>query len=265
MNPSFQLLHFVVDPFTREKLPLGAVVRTMDGAEVVVTDRHAGPACLGGVGTSTLFRMLTERLRVSPGLSDFSKTLGPHVVSGPEMVIPAGFEGAAADWVRAFLSVKHTTGAPLQLRAPAVRRDSAGARFFQTYKVKKYVKSKYRGPDARRRSVDPITHWVSGAKDLLLMEPILGAHRHYEEELREVAQRFFAWRTVLAKKSQTQSPIFVAYVFPGHRDDAVAAARELLAQGDAQVVDVDNPEHRDEFLARIVEVARSGTASLQLH
>jgi hypothetical protein len=266
MTARYRIVHFVPDPFLGGRVPIAALLEDHGRVTVVRVPHLPGPQCLGSRARAHTVQLLLADLETVASLDTRPVVAGPQALFDLPVPVPAGI-GDPAAWLAALLAA--TTPAPNtppQHRAPP--RTTVGYRFFEQFKVAKFVERGFelRGNDARFRPAEaplrPISHFVDGARKILLLEPIVVDHANVGDEVREVATSFGAYKHLLSEERQSDQAQFIAYVLharTGKEFDGVVKKLERLAD---EVVNVNAVPSRERFLALIETVGKSGQRSL---
>lgn len=268
MSARYRLVHFVPDPFLGGRVPVAALVE-QDGAVSVARLPHLpGPACLGGQAAWSLVQIVLDDLAETTRFDHPPDCLGPQALFDKVRLVPAGVVDAK-NWVEATLAA-HTEAphpeAPEQPHRP--HRSTWGYRFFQTHKVDRFVRKTFRpGEDAGgflqgASMLGPISHFVAGAAEVLLMEPIVPRRPNWEDDVRGVAKTFAAYKTALRQERGARRASLAAYVLAGGQERARKAIFRDLARWADLVVDTASDGPRARFLEHIVSTGRSGTPEL---
>jgi hypothetical protein len=216
--------------------------------------------------------MIVAAIARAPNLQRLPVEAGPHAVLSEPLPIPTSVADPAL-WLAHYVLPGRVEGrAKLPERQFAIRREVVGRRFFEQYKVDRWVKRKlnprHLGQTISRLSASEITHYVAGTDQLLLLEPVVATRQDFDKNVAKVNQLFLAWRQLFgeAPKSQTpQTPRFIAYTFPFGLRDRVANVRDVLARHRFEVVDVDAPGEREGLLNSVRQVGLSGETVSSIH
>lgn len=263
MTTQYRLIHYIPDPFTGDRVTLGAMVRTESGVRVEVASRIPGAACLGSLQAQMQVACAVEQLRF---LSDFERLpfkMGPHFVLEPVCEI-AMSEKQTLQWLRESLLPR-----PLELAeresspARAPRRATRGRSYLKQFNADHYVRrfqpSRDLGDLAELGSTLPsISQSVRGSGELLLLEPILPMRAHLERDLRQVATGFWAYRGFFEKHPMPNSVRHYAYMLPGGDEATRAFAMEQLRDASDAVYDMTSMNQRGDFIDQIREIGESG-------
>jgi hypothetical protein len=270
MSAFFQLIHFTPDPFTGQRFPLGAIVAEAGGkVRVAKVERLPSAACPGDRSLAVTVRRLHARLDAIQSTEKLPAVFGPYAtLSGPQ-AIPSGVQDALS-WVQELLEPK-SPAAPKPATPRGAQRSTYGYRFFETFQVTCFVRKTFRpasdwGGWFRRHAagLQQVTHWVAGEQTILLMEPIVPARRQFDQDLREIATRFGAYRYALESADNGRECRLAAYVTAGGHPDQRAAARETLGPFAHLVVDTTDDRARDRFLSDIRRVGSEADAQQEL-
>lgn len=259
MTARYRLVHLTPDPFSGARLPLGAVVVGRNGEVQIAKVAHLPLACLGNRGLQLAVQRLHARLDTIRSDASLPPAFGPYATLSDAVVIP----DAVADplrWVDELLNPAR----PQEHRTPEPRgaqRARLGYRFFETWKVDRFVRKTFRPRQDGRAwlgqhaaGLPELSHWVDGREGVLLMEPVVPSRARFATDLKELAQRMGAYRYALERANPVRSGQLIAYVTAGGDPDRRVAARETLAPFAHEVVDTDDDAARERFLAAIRRV-----------
>ncbi len=265
MSASYRIIHFVPDPFSGARVPVGALVDYGPGRSVrfAPAGHLPGPGCVGGRRMYSVMSMVSEMLGKHPVDQGVPPSISPMASIGPTQPVPAGVSDPLL-WVQSFVLPRHIRDPEDQpQRAPAgPRRETVGYKFFEQWKVHPFVKKHFKPeslPGVLPKAATDIAHFVSGQNEILLMEPLIPSRSTFEDDLRHTSEQFLAWRQLFRQARTSRQPSFIAYVFGGP-DAASAEAKRVLSQSAAEVVSVDVTYQRDQFLAAIRRVGATGSS-----
>lgn len=259
----YKLIHFVPDPFSGGRVPVGALVEANDRVGVVLAGHLPGADCLGSYKSAALMRMLVRDLnRVDK--FELPVCISPHAKLDAEHVIPDQIRDPFA-WVQKHIlphKPEQGEGQKLKLHDPIIRRATIGFQFFQNWKVHHHVRQTFKpGRDwnnwlkSGQDVLEPISHWVAGKEQILLMEPIIpeDAHHKFDDEIRKVAQRFLSYRGFFEKNQPeaNRQGQLVAYILPGIGRDLRVKAFAKLDVATDEVVDFTAEKDRSRFFERM--------------
>ena len=200
MSAYYRVVHFAPDPLSGWRVPIGALLSHADRPVFVQANWLPGPSCLGGEATSAVMRMIVAAIARAPNLQRLPVEAGPHAALSDVVPVPASVSDPAR-WLAEHI-LPGRAQAKLPERDYAARRDVVGRRFFEQYKVDKWLKRKLSpsdlGKTVPRLSASEITHYVWGKDALLLLEPMVATRSTFEKDLAEVSQLFLAWRQLLS-------------------------------------------------------------------
>lgn len=259
MTPGYRLIQFVPDPFLPTALTIGAFVESHEGCRFELAE--AGEGVLSSstsAAATTLFRAVVAELRnLDSGRLPLS--LGPHVRMGERVPLPAGVSDAAS-WVTSFVLPAQASVQKRERRHQRTRRATVGKLFFKQYHVSQFVKTRFR-PEmlgASQRLVKPVTHYVRGTLETMLLEPVYLDSDRFDEELQEAAGTLLAWET-LARKT-TENLVFTVYAL-GSSAQHLKLLRDGVGDTRIQVVDTEHSTER----AALLQSIRVASLARQLH
>lgn len=271
MNARYRIVHFVPDPFLGTRLPIAALVEDRGRLHVANVPNLPGPQCLGGVGAWALVQTILADLHEAWAFDRPPECLGPQAVFGEERRVPGGVENART-WVERLLA-SHVhrqlpPDAPEHPHRP--QRSTLGYRFFQNYKVEKFVRKTFKpGVDAGRflrgaAALGAISHFVEGASEVLLMEPIAPRRPQWEDDVQRVAQMFGAYKTARLHERGPRKAALTAYVLEGGSADARTSIIRDLTPFVDDVVDTASAGMRGRFIEHIKATGRSRNPELPM-
>lgn len=269
MSASYRLVHFTPDPFTGARLPLGAVVVARNGDVRVAKVNHLPLACLGDRALQIAAQRLHARLDGIGSAEVLPPAFGPHATLGEVVAVPDGVPDPLG-WVDALLNPPRSR----ERRAAEPRgaqRSSFGYRFFETWRVARYVRKTFRpGTDwegwlgTHAAGLPELSHWVSGTDEVLLMEPLVPSRVRFEADLKDIAQRIGAYRYAIEQAENGRKGRLIAYVTAGGHPDQRVEARETLAPFAHEVVDTDDDAARERFVATIRRIGSEGDPQISM-
>lgn len=260
----YKLIYFVPDPFSGGQIPIGALVEDNSRVEAVIPSHLPGAECLGSLKSAALMRMIIRDLNLVTKF-ELPRCISPHAKLDSEHILPAQIKDPFA-WVQKHILPRKpdlTEGQKEQkLHDPIVRRATIGYRFFQNWCVHHHVRQTFKpGRDwdswlkSGRDVLEPISHWVAGKQEILLMEPIVpeDAHHKFEDETRKVAQRFLSYRGYFDKNRPEagRQGQLVAYILPGISRDLRTKAFAKLGVASDEIVDFSAENQRSRFFDRM--------------
>lgn len=256
----YRILHFVPDPFTGAQFPIAAIAERIDGGvEIVRPASTPNPTCVGGIGRAMLVRAALGDLAGIETIERLPSSLGPQVIATDLAEIPADVD--ARTWLADGLfpaPVVDPVEGDDDATSIRTRRASEGMRFFENYGIGRYIRKQYRPPTTAARLFGPISHYVQGRSETLLMEPISFRRSKAADEFRSVARILAAYRATLRDTEQTT--LLGYFLAGGPADERTRAIHEL---GEVvQVVDTAVPRQRDELIDRIRAVGTTGDVDL---
>ena len=254
MRSRFRIVHFLPDPFSGLRIPIGALVEHGRSVRAAVAPSLPDARCVGGQAAWSLMRMLAEELTTANDFGELPRSFGPQAVLADEQDLPAGVADPVR-WIE-----EHILPQPAAIshagKSPA-RRDHAH-KFFRTYGVERYVTDRFDGRliNATPGAMKPIDHFVQGRVDLLLMESLLTKRKSFASDVTDLSGKFLGCRQLFERRPSPFVPDLVAFAFGGD-DDALEYARGVLRESGARLVDVETPSERDRLVRQIREVGDS--------
>ena len=258
MTPGYHLLQFIPDPFSGTTITFGALVESGDGWRFA--EASAGELVLpSGIARAAthLFRALLAELQGlrAPRLP---MSIGPHVRLQPRAEVP---EGAIdpVQWVTAFVLPAASRARP-ERRTPRTRRSTIGKLFFREYKVGRFVKSHFKPEMAggHARTVRPISHYVTGERETLLLEPVYLEADNFQNEVQDVCSTLLAWQSVVRRQQHAANFSFSVYAL-GASMENLRYLGDALSDTKIELVDTANDAQRRGLLAHIRSAAESTT------
>lgn len=259
MTSGYHLLQFVPDPFAETAITFGALVETA-GAwrfEPAGPGERLLPPALPAAAT-TLFRSLVAELHslTAPRLPI---SLGPHVRLKPRLDVPSGVDDPAR-WVVSHVLPVADVLVRSERRHQRTRRSTLGKLFLRQHQVAKYVHAYFK-PEmlgARAHSMKPISQYVVGGHETMLLEPVYLDTDHFEQELQEVTGTLFAWESLTRRRKQ-QNLSFSVYALGSSRNN-LQFLSESLSESGVTIVDTSMQAERQRFVASIRTIAESTDA-----
>lgn len=273
MSAEFRVVHYLTNPFLGGRIPVAALVRVGGSVRLVRAQHLPGTECLGGPKHLAALRMILENLDVSPDFDRLPQSAGPFAVMTERLPVPAEISDPEK-WVRCHIL---PTALPDVSRTREPNRSTFGYEFFRRKQVHRYVKKRFNPREhwsslfgeekfaiSTEMSTDPIAHWVEGAADVLLMEPLLPNRSSFSRELHGVARNFSAYRYHLDRSRTTKSISLVVYILRSSSRERREQAMLSLQDTAHRVVDLSSPEEEKGFLHDIRTIGESGMLSLSL-
>lgn len=190
------------------------------------------PQCLGGEQASATVRLILDSLRREARIGELPMSVGPQAQLGEARPVPQGVSDPAA-WIKEnVLPRRPQREDELGETAPlGAQRATAGYRFFETWHVSQWVKKRYLPPEltgwSRPHVAPDISHYVSGASRVLLMEPLVTTREAFEKDLEQVGRAFLGWRGLQRYVTLPQEPTLITYVHGGSQNAVMEAKRAL--------------------------------------
>lgn len=277
MTARFRLVQYMPDPFAGTKVTVGALVESNGRVELVRAPLLPGPHCVGGRSAWVTMQLALDALSTCSALDVRSGEVSALAGLTEPRRVPENVENPVA-WVESFVLPQRGAGdQDNKETANRQRREALGFRFFSQWHVDQFVRRKFSAEAISARLVTggkglpqvkhPISHYVAGASELLLMEPIIGTRAKLTDDLKGLSESFLAYRSLFEMASMARQPTFIVYVLTGGYEGAVTEAHEVLKGAAHQIINVDDPAQRMPFLQRITAVGRTGgdQGSLRLH
>lgn len=270
MSATFRFVYYSENPFVGARIPIGSIVREADGRlRVAKVDALPSVECLGSRSAAVGLRRLIDQLDGIHVFDALPPVFGPYTVLGEERAVPFGVEDAVS-WVQRLLA--RPAPDPKQPKfVRGVQRASLGYRFFETWQVARHVHKTFNPrhdwPDRlaslkQIAGLPSITHWVGSSNRLLLMEPVIAERPQFDNDVKEIATRFLAYRYALGKMAETAEDTvgrLYAYLPAGGSPARRAEAKEVLADAAHEVFDTEIADERDGLLRKIRVVAKRAT------
>lgn len=256
MNVGYRLLQFVPDPFLATALTFGALVEDEAGGRFALADAGEGVLSSSApTAVTTLFRAVVAELRnLDTGRLPLS--IGPHVRMSERFEVPMGVINPAS-WVSTFVLPTQAIAQKRDRRHQRTRRATIGKLFFKQHHVAQFVKTRFR-PEmlgGSPRLLKPVTHFVRGSLNTLLLEPLYLDSERFDDEMQEAASTLLAWET-LARKKSAENIQFYVYAL-GSSAQHLKFLREGLGDTGIRVVDTERTSERDGLLASINAASQS--------
>lgn len=96
MKRYFRMVHFVPDPISGARFPMGALVHDGRARRTVLANRLPGPESLGGMKTARLLNLLLDDLEKLRTEEEIYQRLGPQVLVEERSLIPDGVKDPLA-------------------------------------------------------------------------------------------------------------------------------------------------------------------------
>lgn len=267
MKTSYRLVHFVPDPLLEARFTLGAIITDGRVVRAVKAARLPGPECLGRRKAHIVARMLQAELDSIRSPTELPPSFGPYASLGEAHEIPAGVVDAAA-WVERVVLDGHRDQQPRgATRAPRLSRYGDG--FFRTWHLGHVVKARYEpGRDwggwlgGHAAFLRPVTHWVASDEQILLMEPLVPGRARREHDVKDVGEKFAAYRWAMERGEGTRRGLLYAFLVSDGDQEARRQIVNRLGDVADVVIDTEEADSRQRF----VELVRTlGSASTDLH
>jgi hypothetical protein len=140
MNSTYRVVHFIPDPFSGARVPVGALVKRPGSVGIAVAKLSGDPGELVGTAReAAIVDHVLSTLFTVQDLSALPPSAGPQAVLGPLLSIPASVPDPVR-WVEDHILVRPTPVAPK--RESHRTRQDVGLDFFTAFGVRKYVKTK---------------------------------------------------------------------------------------------------------------------------
>lgn len=255
MKRYFNIVHFVPNPISGGRIPVGAIVRKGKSVQIAVAEHIPGPECVGGAKTARLLKLLVDDLQRLTRPSEIYQHLGPQIFVDEGNDIPEDVDDAVG-WVQRYALPRRSKEKrePSGVRRPT--RYSEGKRFLEHHGVGRYVRrtfkpEKFLGETAHQlQHLAPISQWVLGSNELLLMEPLIPRRPSWRDDLTKINTRCSAYRYhVQNGLNGHRSELFV-YLLPGGDRAQRREINETLNQTSA-VIDGENSGKLQSFIDRI--------------
>lgn len=256
MRRQFEIIHFVPDPVSGARVPMGAVIHGENSFRVVRSNHLPGPDCLGSRRAARLLNLLIDDLESLQSPDEISIKLGPQVLVEEPQTIPSDVQNPV-NWVEKHIlpqGPETPQGKTSSPRRPT--RSTEGKRFLEKYDVDQFVRSNFKpqkhlgeaGDELRH--LDKVSQWVAGDGKLLLMEPLVPRRPNWEGDLTKVNTIFSAYRYHVDNGMAGHDGELIAYMLPGGTDDQRTEMRRTL-QSATDVVDTDSAYQLNAFLDEV--------------
>jgi hypothetical protein len=255
MKRQFQIIHFVPNPVTGARVPMGAIVWEGRSVRIARAAHLPGAECLGGRESARLLNFLVDDLRTLEHAEQIYQRLGPQVFADETRPVPRDVEDAVAWLERHVLpradKVTQDTPSP---RRPS--RYAEGKRFLEKHEVGGYVRRSF-NPQRHLGNVGEslqhlgsVSQWVAGDGRLLLMEPLVPRRPEWEQDLTKINTTFSAYRYHVRNGLNGHEGELIAYILPGGADRQRREMRRTL-QAATNVVDTDSPTQLATFIEHV--------------
>lgn len=271
MNGAYRTIFFHPDPTLDWKVPVAVLVRDEHAVRVGVAQHLPDSGCLGGSKRMALLRvglgdLSADRLPTFDRLPD---SLGPHFSASEPRVLGVSVEDPLRWAVDHALPVRSGQSKPS--RAHGEQRSTLGFRFFEQRNLNKYVRKSFSPrrvlPDDRRfQRLHAVSHYVSGDKRLLLMEPLIPEKREVDKELDKVVNLFWSYKGSLMPLLEERgiSTELIVYILQGGDPTLRSTLQASAAEAASRVVDVARERDAASFADEVEDVGRSGRGQGEL-
>jgi hypothetical protein len=262
----YRLIHFVPDPFLGGRVPVAAVVQGADGLRVMEAPRLPGVMCLGRKSAVVTIRHVLEDLTRVESFDRLPGSVGPQVVLGDAHSIPPGTDDPVA-WLTRLLAGTRDDGLANPHRTREPHLVTRGTQFLRARSVASFVRRKFKPPAGfvrgHSRALSPISQYVKGQEELLLMEPLVPTRRGWHEDMRKVSERVASYKFAMENGGRLpEKPQFFVYVLVGGPDDRRREISDSLTGVADEIVDVKDETAAQRFVAQIRRVAGTATPTL---
>lgn len=262
-----RVVHFVPNPLSGARLPVGVIVGLGLRSEFHPALLLPKADSLGDVRLEMLLRTVLDRLSASAvTLDGLPVGAGHHFKLGDLMQLPARSLPDAVRWVQShILPVPEAISEhPRKPASASARRAVEGLQFFDRLKVGRWLRSRFEprralDPWWRERGplLHPITHWVQGARELVLLEPISFAMtpREVVTEVKLVSTRLAAYTGQIEHHPQPAMIDLAVYLLPGGQPEVRSQTADLLTLGNVRkIYDTQAEADRSRLMKRIQTV-----------
>lgn len=263
MKRHFKIIHFIPDPISGARIPMGAVVYEGRGFQMAFAKHLPDADCLGGRKTARLLNFLIDDLKGIQHPSELYQKLGPQILVDDQRPIPEEVADAVT-WLENFILPRPAAS---QKRTAGVRRPSRyaeGKGFLDKHDVGKYVRRSFKpqrylkSSDEALRHLATISQWVAGDGELLLMEPLIPRRPEWEVDLTEINTRFSAYRHHVTNGLDDHRGELIVYILPGGTEEVRTKMHHTLKSSTA-VVDTDDAVELGKFIDLVHRVGEAQT------
>lgn len=267
MTRHYRLIHFVPDHFSGERFPIGAIVAVDGNIEVAIADRTPGAECLGSDATYMLLRDTLDDIRRVRSFDSLPMAVGPHYELSETRELP-DLDVRAVTWLQETILPRRKEG-ERQARKRGPTRSTMGKNYLEQFGVGRYVgkfqpKRDFSELNGVSETLPSISQGVVGAGRMLLMEPIVPKRRQFDDDLKTIGQRFFAYKGALQTHLVTSEVEFLAYVLPGTERGQREHIAGMLDRAADDILDMAELSQRQRLVRQVIEVGESGSAQLQV-
>jgi len=267
---SFRIVHFVPHLGSRGRVPIGALIKVATGRQFVRAQHVPGAECLGGQRTQWALAATLDGLERWSTRSDTNPTsVGPHVVLDVELPVPDDVADISQWILLNVLPRSPSTERSVQSDSKP-RPSTLGWQFFQAWHVERLVHRQFKPAadfdgllSSHAQILDPITHWTSQGKRLLLMEPVVVRPASYKNSSQRIGQRLLAYQRAIdaALQSRSAEVTLIAYLLEGSADLREDARKRLL-EGANQVNDVNRDDEAHALVSLVRQVGGDSRSRL---
>lgn len=261
MSLGYHLVQFVPDPFSQTVLTVGALVQVDSGwqFEIAPAGERVIPSIFPAAAT-TLYRALITELDglTAPRLP---LSLGPHLRLHERIEIPTGVQNPAS-WVVATVLPADPPAEAKARRRQRTRRSTVGKLFLREQGVSRLVKSFFK-PEmvgAKPHTVRPISQYVVGSRESLLLEPLYLDSERFEDDLQDVTSTLLAWESV-ARHRRTANLKFSIYAI-GNSTVNFGQLADSVSDDEIALVNTNVRNERVRFVETLRLIANEPTNPL---
>jgi hypothetical protein len=267
MTAEYRMLHYVPDAATGARFALGAVVRS-DGAVRLVHAPHLPDVqCLGSRSRLAVARLILDSFDAPIDFDAPPIAAGPLAHYSPAFPVPRGQKDPDSFVRQLFRADQPNISEHATRDRPRRERQGWGRAYFQRRDVGRFVRDEFKpvlvGETLERRratGLRPISHYVLGSRELVLLEPVSASTSQWRESAKDTFERFSQITQVRDRlEAEGRLTVMRAYIIPGlgARKAREEAARWLRDRS-IDVVDCDDAQRDKEFIDQIRTVGESG-------
>jgi hypothetical protein len=258
---TYAIVSFLPNPGWDWRIPVAALVRQGRDARVVTARMLPDARCLGGAQRLALLRGGLASLQ---GMREpaLPVDVGPHFVLDAPRQLPAAVEDPYTFVVARLLP----TPVSARTKTRGEQRATLGYQFFEKRHVAQYVRKRFQ-PSERlalngaTKHVAPVSHWVLGDRQLMLMEPIVTTRAsNLEHELQQIVTLFLAYRLIEPEfKNLGLETSLIVYLLGNGAEQPREKIREAMLGASDGVVDLADQAAQDGLVWKIEQIGQRPT------
>ena len=261
MKRYFQIIHFVPNPVSGARVPMGAIVVEGPTRRVAIAKHLPGAECLGSRESARLLNFLIDDLKNFGDARDFHHRMGPEIAVDEARPIPSEVRDAVT-WLEKFVLPRQLAADEKGTRPRRPSRYMEGKSFLNKHEVGQYVRRSFQPQkvfpevDDGLRHLGKVSQYVLGDGKVLLMEPLVPRRPDWEDDLTAINTTFSAYRFHVDNGLNGHSGELIAYILPGGDEKRRAQIRRTLESA-TSVVDTARPHQLNRFVKQLRDVGEN--------